>query len=533
MTIKGKEVTTSLLKSINVLDASDSESEKKKKASTEQQQHQQLPVASSSNVIQLGDGGNMPAQQPPLALLAKQQPEEPAKRETFSFWKNSAPASNPPPAVAEKESLKEDVWDIAFSGGGNPAEDQPKDDPLSRLFNTNADSPKTLPDQILDILRSVAPAIEKVAANSVKKPAPVAAPTPRPPQHNFPVPIPKEKERPESFPSYGKPEYFDKTASTSAAILSNTLSGLSAPKPETSGGRIRSILKKIKDPQPAKTSSTIAALAASSQASSHAIPGLDDTRNRLPVVTMAKIENKMEQPLSTGASVNPYPAATDSRSAPLDHIVNETSKPLDPYNRYPTGPAHDPRAADSRTVDAGAYGQHQRPQEPSLYDRSRPHPEAHRAPPVGAAAAERTSANYLPPSSVSDPYAPSHATAVDSRQPAPYDPRYAASVGASSYERDVENYRRVEYERQLPPPASRDPYDRPPPQPVRDPPLAAPRSLEPLVAPVKRAGESEDEYYIRFEKYYEEKRRREAELTRSREYPPRRLVILFLNLYQT
>lgn len=539
LTIKGKEGSkvTGAANPLVIDESSNTDGEGKSEKKQKEQQHQQQQLSlqqiqqmpSSSNVIPIITGGTSVAptmhfqQRPffadPIQMTQPAQQAPPQRREQFSFWKNPSIAVSQTEAAPQKDSPKEDVWDIAFTGGAKPLQQEETDDPLSRLFNTDPDIPKVLPDQILNILRTVAPAIQK---NLNQQPSMYQRQQPAP-ENQFPVPIPREKNQPlSSFPSMGKPEYFDLNKpvipsaaaftplSTSSTTLATSITA------ETSGGRIRSILKKMKDPAavslPTTTipsitikkptigaTSTMSLLASS--AADTAIPGLD-----APAVEK-KPTPEINQTVASQSSQR-YPREDyDGRKPAVSY--QQPYKDDRPVDRPPTSYAQPETYVDRYD----RYG----PPQTTTAPPARPYDDPYGRPP-----AERCSSppRDRPPPARYD--APPPSREYDERRPPPV-----------SYERDVENFRRMEKtgraDGRLPPPSigRGDPYTRdslPPPVRERES-LLPPREREPprydehLAPPTRRPGETEDEYYLRFERYYEEKRRREADMA-HRGYPP-------------
>jgi len=528
MTIKGK-APNKVNHSVNPLEESSSHSDEDvQEVPPPQVAEEQTPLPSSSNVISIISGGALSvstsnqerpffAQSLPRQQQQQQhQHQQQQKREQFSLWKN--PAANVGPVA--KVSPKEDVWDIAFSGA-RTEEEQEKDDPLSKLFNSKADSPKMLPDQILNILRSVAPAIQKVS----NEPPPQHQHQPSYQPQQFPVTIPKESERPiSSFPSYGRSEYFDKPSTANQLPVTPE-----ASSSETSGGRIRSILKKMKDPTPTMPISTALKetnvpgfTSYSNSNTKMVIPGLES-----PAVLAKENRNSSLFPPSVmplNSSPNKY--QEDVHIQPVTDYKPATTRPItdtpgsqtstDSYNRY-TSPG-----GTTSNVNSKPYND---------YYSEKPPQERYPASPPQTREREPHQAGVRDPPPTRDRQPP-----YDDRQSQQGYPirRLSPPPAVTSYERDVENYRKLEENR---PPLRRDPYapreplplpntggreHLPPPgrrdflpPPGREPPM---RSSEPLVPPVKRAEETDDEFYSRFEKYYEEKRRREAAEFVSREY---------------
>ena len=262
---------------------SSSKSDEKGTRSSKHETQNVIPVIGSTSV------NIQPHQQQNFGNLT--QNTQFSKRETSLFWKNPAAAT---PQV--EEPPKEDVWDIAFSGGR--IKEKETDETLN-LFNQ--ETPNPLSQEILNILRNVAPIITK-GAESV--PNPVRQQPMQPMQQQtskIQAPEPKriEPRSPQlKIPtvSRGLPPIFP----SAAAVASEKNSPTPVGQQSTTGSRVRSILKKMKEPPPTEAVQTIKTTASESV---NTIPGLDSLADKPTEEGRTVIGNTSRYP-STISSIN-------------------------------------------------------------------------------------------------------------------------------------------------------------------------------------------------------------------------------------
>ena len=260
---------------------SSSKSDEKGTRSSKHETQNVIPVIGSSSV------NIQPHQQQNFSNVT--QNTQFSKRETSLFWKNPAAAT---PQV--EEPPKEDVWDIAFSGGR--IKEKETDETLN-LFNQ--DTPNPLSQEILNILRNVAPIITK-GAESVTNPV-----RQQPMQHQqsnkIQAPEPKRIESRSPQPklptvSRGLPPIFP----SAAAVASGKNSPTPVGQQSTTGSRVRSILKKMKEPPPSEAVQTIKTTASEPV---NTIPGLDSLADKPTQEGRSVIGNTSRYP-SNISSVN-------------------------------------------------------------------------------------------------------------------------------------------------------------------------------------------------------------------------------------
>ncbi|XP_065675190.1 uncharacterized protein LOC100204642 [Hydra vulgaris] len=248
--------TQNMIKSANPL-PDDSNSEDEKTNNIQSQPTSIIPVIGSKNiplhqVLQPPYGGNVPIihniqqvgmhnPQQAQSMLNSQQvatmrnpheqqvnvrpnqvPSQP-RREQFSLWNRAAA-----PSKQSIDSPKEDVWDIAFSG--NQLKEKEMNE-ISNIFSASAEIPRQLPTEILDILRNVAPMLKNMSS-----------PNTQPEQSGHKL---RQKVEPQSKTQKHTQEQEESFTNKPLQTMVSQESVTSA------GGKVRSILKKIKDPVPA------------------------------------------------------------------------------------------------------------------------------------------------------------------------------------------------------------------------------------------------------------------------------------------
>ena len=247
--------TQNMIKSVNPL-PDDSNSEEEKLNKVQLQSTSMIPVIGSNTMalqqqLQPTFGNNEPIMHNPAKQVITQQrlnvnqiPPQP-RREQFSLWNRAAAPSKP------SDSPKEDVWDIAFSGGKVKENDMTE---ISNIFSTNTELPRQLPTEILDILRNVAPMLHNISSPSIQ------------PEQALHTLRQKPEQRISQKPTQDQAEPY------AAKKLSTNVSQESAIN---AGGKVRSILKKIKDPVPVMLEENHHGEETKVKATPTHIPGLD------------------------------------------------------------------------------------------------------------------------------------------------------------------------------------------------------------------------------------------------------------------
>lgn len=432
----------------------------------------------------------------------------PQRREQFSFWKNPAVVAAP----LQKDSPKEDVWDIAFSGA---KESEKEADETANLFSSSTDMQNPLPIDILNILKSVAPIMQNMQQLSQRTQVP---------------------QQPNQLQATSRPSNNTRLPGEP----STPQQGSSA------GGRVRSILKKMKEAPPVAVveDDHPAPTEPKPTPKGFSIPGLESaptTTNETPA-TNARDRSAFDAQRNYPASENygekqSYSgdviySGTSARNRDTQHLnqanlqaplrISPVGMPsaVPDYGDLRREPArgHDndisrwgasvepTRSRDDHIVYDGNRQQSlglQRDRSPVAVRRaedaykSRGYPDDINRPNLERDYPSR----LLPPVGRDDvpvgrDIAPSN---VDRMLPRPRDP-YVASDSRAGYCFDGDPPARVsEFDRRT--------DDRGPPPMLDDRP------------PVRNPGESEDTYYERFERYYEMKRRREQEVLRRSRLP--------------
>ena len=255
------------------------------------------------------------AQAQAISVVGQSQAHVPPpiqRREQFSLWKNPAVVAAPP-----KASPKEDVWDIAFSGGQVKEVEAAE---TLNLFNSNPEASNQLPMEILNILRNVAPIM----------------------QQNPAFAIPSSSTIQSVVSGMNKANVDNPTWNPPPSELSRG-SNLSVSE---AGVKVRSILKKMKEPviaqPPIQEPSSLSV-------ESNAIPGLEyvpsaaDTRSDNRVLEQKGFEpqkHKLSTEVSRSNEGSPYPKLFDKKD--LSSSYREGS---------PSARQLDSRSIDSRVDD--------------------------------------------------------------------------------------------------------------------------------------------------------------------------------------
>jgi len=471
-----------------------------------------LPTKSSTNVIQVST-------MEPIQPISTSN--IPPRREQFSFWKNPVVV---PPVESEplQESPKEDIWETAFSGG------KKEDTTVSSSLNIfDPQGGTQLPEDILNILKSVAPMIQQTQNQSSYK-------------YNSRVPnVSASPANVESANIY----------TTSSKSRLNNTPGLTKPIEEKKDDRIdsrgiRSILKKVAEPLPPAVDLTKEFNHFNDQPE---IPGLDSP---------AKIkQDPVDQPSGrsdqhTRSILKPPPEFDE---APLktntsyynDSMYSTTDKNGRREHPIHGHPNHNIHHGQDRTyIEEDSLGNHQ----PSHtldplrkpYEREPPYENRTIDPEDKEISSYNNASGYRqlshgPPVDPHDPY-----SITDTYRPPPVDreldrvisPREDnISPGGTELRPKIVNPYDTRSLRE-----ERDPYLRSevthrvidysyvrdthviPGEPA--PPPTSRYHDEKLKQPVRYPGETDDEYYARFERFYEMNRRHEEK--RERETGPNR-----------
>lgn len=432
----------------------------------------------------------------------------PQRREQFSFWKNQVVSPVPPIQLPtddqqkpSKESPKEDIWETAFSGGTK--EDHVASSSLN-IFDPSSGAAQ-LPEDILNILKSVAPMMQQTQNNQSAY------------KYN--------SRTPNSSSSAPKPPSSSNLYSISSSPLRTNAPPVTVkPVEEKKGNRtdsrgIRSILKKAPEPQPLPTTIEIPEDDSLSKSLTE-IPGLDPvSKPTQPEETRSALKQQQPafQETRPATSSSYYDdlayAATEAANGRRDHTAHGRPIPQDQHLPRERAPMNNHRPMDPHDPMT------RRPYEHDPYDNRKPVADDKEPADYNITGGYRKS--YVPPPqadphdpySVTEPYRPPpvERDALERPRPAPvrtetlvnpYDTR--ALRERDPYMRSEITHRVIDYS------YVRD--TRIIPGEAKGPPRYEEGTLK---QPVRYPGETDDEYYARFERFYEMSRRGEGKLDRD------------------